>query len=55
MHLDKNASDGQWYGIGLALSRSLAELHKGRLELEENGDAIRFHLALPVGNTNEDF
>ena len=37
-------------GIGLALSRSLAELHKGRIELEDQGDTIRFHLTLPVGD-----
>lgn len=37
-------------GIGLALSRSLAELHKGSLVLEDNNDFIRFRLALPVGN-----
>ena len=56
VHLDKERDRTvNGTGIGLALSRSLAELHKGRLELEENGDAIRFHLALPVGNTNEVF
>lgn len=35
-------------GIGLALSRSLAELHKGTLELVNSKDSIRFHLTIPV-------
>lgn len=39
-------------GIGLALSRSLAELHKGMLDLEDTDEdnIIRFHLTLPVGS-----
>ncbi len=40
-------------GIGLALSRSLAELHKGRVDLEEQGDSICFHLTLPVGDVQD--
>lgn len=40
-------------GIGLALSRSLAELHKGKLILEDTDDFIQFHLILPVGSTHE--
>jgi len=40
-------------GIGLALSRSLAELHKGSIDLETQGDSIRFHLTLPVGDVQD--
>lgn len=40
-------------GIGLALSKSLAELHKGDLVLEEEKDWICFHLTLPVGEIDE--
>lgn len=36
-------------GIGLALSRSLTELHQGTLELENDNDFTQFHLKLPVG------
>lgn len=35
-------------GIGLALSRSLAELHQGRLTMELGVETNRFCLALPV-------
>jgi ligand-binding sensor domain-containing protein/signal transduction histidine kinase len=36
-------------GIGLALSRSLTELHKGSLELKESGDQFNhFVLTLPI-------
>ncbi|NLI99979.1 MAG: response regulator [Bacteroidales bacterium] len=51
VHLDKErdrAKNGT--GIGLALSRSLAELHKGKIELEASDDSILFHLSIPVGN-----
>ena len=41
-------------GIGLALSRSLVELHKGTLELEDSEDTVRFHLVLPVGNSTDE-
>jgi len=42
-------------GIGLALSKSLAELHKGDLVLEtgELDEWIRFNLTLPTGETDE--
>ena len=40
-------------GIGLAISRALAELHKGTLELKEPGDGLNtFLLKLPVGSVN---
>ena len=43
-------------GIGLALSKSLAELHKGDLVLETGdvGEDIRFHLTLPAGEPGEE-
>lgn len=41
-------------GIGLALSKSLAELHKGTLTLEPDSEDIRFHLVLPAGNVNSE-
>ena len=51
IHLDKGHDRTvNGTGIGLALSRSLAELHKGILDLENTTDIIRFHLQLPVGN-----
>lgn len=41
-------------GIGLALSRSLAELHKGRIELREpEYDLNVFRLTLPLHQENE--
>lgn len=42
-------------GIGLAFSKSLAELHRGDLvlETEEDGEWIRFHLTLPAGEVEE--
>ncbi len=54
VHLDKERDRTvNGTGIGLALARSLAELHKGKLELEDTGRTNRFHLALPVGNIKE--
>ena len=44
-----NARPGQSNGIGLALSRELAELHHGSLTLEsEPGKGARFTLTLPI-------
>lgn len=45
----KNALNNSGTGIGLALSRSLTELHNGKLELENKEGVICFHLAMPVG------
>lgn len=36
-------------GIGLALSRSIAELHKGTLVFEEKEGLNSFHLSIPIG------
>ncbi|MDR0422276.1 MAG: response regulator [Proteiniphilum sp.] len=49
VHLDRG-ENGKTVGtgIGLALSRSLAGLHRGDLVLEESDDLIRFHLTLPL-------
>ncbi|SFK68292.1 Signal transduction histidine kinase [Porphyromonadaceae bacterium KH3CP3RA] len=54
VHLDKE-KDGKTAGtgIGLALSKSLAELHKGNLVLENEDEWILFHLTLPVGETDK--
>lgn len=43
-------------GIGLALSKSLAELHKGDLVLENGveNEFVRFHLTLPAGEIDEE-
>lgn len=40
-------------GLGLALSRSLAELHKGSLEFKPNEDINRFLLTLPIHQEKE--
>lgn len=40
-------------GIGLALARSLAELHQGSLEYEEIGGINRFRLIMPIGKLND--
>jgi DNA-binding response OmpR family regulator len=41
-------------GIGLPLSRSLAELHKGTLQLKESSDAFNnFYLSIPIHQQNE--
>jgi ligand-binding sensor domain-containing protein/signal transduction histidine kinase/DNA-binding response OmpR family regulator len=54
VHLDKE-KDGKTAGtgIGLALSKSLAELHKGNLILEKGDEWICFHLTLPVGKIDK--
>jgi two-component system sensor kinase FixL len=42
-------------GIGLAISRSIAEAHAGRLWLDpEAGGGALFHLALPVDKPREE-
>ena len=41
-------------GIGLALSKSLTELHNGNLVLENDDECIRFHLTLPVGKIDDE-
>jgi ligand-binding sensor domain-containing protein/signal transduction histidine kinase/DNA-binding response OmpR family regulator len=54
VHLDKERDRAvKGTGIGLALSRSLTELHKGKLELEDAEGIIRFRLILPVGSLKE--
>lgn len=54
VHLDRaHDRTANGTGIGLALSRSLAGLHKGKLELEDTVRSIRFHLTLPVGIAKE--
>lgn len=56
VHLDKeNNQKVVGTGIGLALSLSLAELHKGSLHLEDRGEFTYFHLTLPVGNRQKEF
>lgn len=39
-------------GIGLALARNLAELHKGTLTMDENGHLNVFRLTLPLNQTD---
>jgi signal transduction histidine kinase/DNA-binding response OmpR family regulator len=54
VHFDKEQDQTvNGTGIGLALTHSLAELHRGTLELEETSNPIRFHLTLPVGKTSD--
>ena len=42
-------------GIGLALARSLAELHQGSLEYEDVNAENCFRLVIPVGNTGANY
>jgi signal transduction histidine kinase len=39
---------GQGSGMGLAVSRRIAEAHRGRLELGESARGARFVLSLPI-------
>lgn len=43
---DAKSKDGM--GVGLALSRQLAEMHNGSLELVNNADITHFKLSLPL-------
>jgi signal transduction histidine kinase len=38
---------GGW-GVGLALSRRIVELHDGRIELLETGEGTTFQVLLPI-------
>ena len=35
-------------GLGLALAQAVAHLHRGTLELQENGPGLRAFLLLPI-------
>lgn len=55
IHIDKQTDKTTTgIGIGLALSRSLAELHNGTLVLEESDEVNRFHLTLPMSEAKAD-
>jgi CheY-like chemotaxis protein len=44
-----NASDRQGVGLGLAISKVLAELNEGKITFEHNtGPGVTFHLTLPM-------
>ena len=44
-------SKPQGLGLGLSISRSIVEMHRGRLWAENNIDrGATFHVTLPVGN-----
>ncbi|MDR1518080.1 MAG: response regulator, partial [Dysgonamonadaceae bacterium] len=51
VHLDKKGKNERvsGTGIGLALARSLAELHAGTLSFEDDSRYNRFHLMIPFG------
>ena len=40
---------GGW-GVGLALSRRIVELHEGRIELLETGEGTTFQILLPIAD-----
>ena len=43
---------GGW-GVGLALSRRIVELHDGRIELLETGEGTTFQILLPVAKDSK--
>jgi signal transduction histidine kinase len=44
---------GGW-GVGLALSRRIVELHDGRIELLETGEGTTFQVLLPIAPSKKD-
>lgn len=45
---EENAAKATGTGLGLALSRTLAELHGGRLVIDDSAELNIFHLTLPL-------
>ena len=39
--------DSKGFGLGLAIARSIANLHKGDLRAESSGERVSFILSLP--------